>query len=693
MKLFTLFFLLIATSAVAKFEYVSPMPGSILNSPQSHIIIREGRYIDPASIDESLFLLQGTKSGTHSFRIAFSDDQKTILLYPHQPFAFNEEVTVSIKAGLAVHDVANVDPYSFQFTTNREYTSAEQEQFKQLPRILMEEEQKKWAPVTNEVAEKDPANRQLIGSFSIVKNTNPSPGSIFYDAWNGSFGSTTFDGFNIITNDGDSVFASDKVSVCFDFSLNPNGYLSVYNDNINRFDVYDSNYVLIESYAPGNGRTADPHEFTIYEDGHAFMIAAETHVVNMQVYNPSYSQNANVTMNVIQEFDQNKNVIFEWRGFDHIIPTESNQNLAFGFIDAIHTNSIELDVDGNIIASNRHLNQVNKIDRNTGAFIWRLGGVMNQFSWVNEPEPFTFEHDARVLNNGHITVWDNGNSHTPTHSSAKEYQLDLQNMSATLVWSYQPKTYTNTNAYFYAMGSNRRLANGNTLINGGWDNSSNQSNMWEVTPDKEVVWELALNNSKSLVGYRAAKYDWTPCEPVNTSKIKVKNITDHSAKVTWAEVHNAVSYDIQFRKEGKPQWKLKNNTDPKKILSNLKPAATYEYQVRTNCQNGFASDWSPNATFTTLPLRLAQPEELLLSLSAHPNPTGGMLQLDLQANGNDAVTVSVIDLSGKVVFNAVKEIFEGQQTLSFDFTALPSGIYLARVSSHSGNRTVKFVKE
>lgn len=174
--------------------------------------------------------------------------------------------------------------------------------------------------------------------------------------------------------------------------------------------------------------------------------------------------------------------------------------------------------------------------------------------------------------------------------------MNLQTMTpAAAAWSYQPKTYTNTNAYFYAMGSNRRLANGNTLIYGGWDNSSNQSNMWEVTPDKEVVWELALNNSKSLVGYRAAKYDWNPCAPVDNTKIKVKNITDHSAKVSWPEVHNAVSYDIQYRKQGKVEWKLKNITDPKKIISNLKPSTTYEYRVRTNCQNGFA-DWSPIAT-------------------------------------------------------------------------------------------------
>ncbi|HUM48432.1 MAG TPA: Ig-like domain-containing protein, partial [Chitinophagales bacterium] len=254
MKTFTLLLLLVATTAFAKLQYVSPMPGSILNSPSSHIIIRDGRYIDPASVDAAFFLLEGNKSGNHSFRVAFSDDQKTILLYPHQPFAFDEEVTVSIKAGIRVLDGAAVEPYTFHFTTHREYTPAEQEQFRQMPRILMEEEQKKWAPVSNETAEKDPADRQLLGSFTIVKNTNPSPGSVFYDAWNGSFGSTTYDGFNIITNDGDSVYASDKASVCFDFSLNPNGYLSVYNDDVNRFDVYDSNYVLIDSYAPGNGR-------------------------------------------------------------------------------------------------------------------------------------------------------------------------------------------------------------------------------------------------------------------------------------------------------------------------------------------------------------------------------------------------------------------------------------------------------
>lgn len=694
MKILTLCLLLVATSAMAKFQYVSPMPGSDLNSPASHIIIREGGYINSATLSKDHFTVSGSKSGQHSFRLVLSDDQKTILLYPQQEFGFDEEVTVSVYAGISTTEGKQVEPYTFSFFTHREYTAAEKENFRQLKSILQQEEEKKNAPYYENEPNNGPSQRDLIGSFTIVNNTDPSPGSVFYDAWNGSFfGSTQYDGYNIITPDGDSVFASGTANVCFDFSLNPNGYLSVYNSNQERFDVLDSNYTVIDSYYPGNGRTADPHEFTIYEDGHAFMVTEETHVVNMKVYNPNWSSNATVMTTTIQEFDPSKNVIFEWRAWDHVVVTESNQNLAFGYIDAIHTNSIDLDTDGNIIASHRHLNQATKIDRNTGEFIWRLGGVENDFTFINEPEPFTFQHDARRVSNGNLTVWDNGNQHVPTHSSAKEYELDEVNMTATLVWSFQPKTYSNGNAYFYAMGSARRLENGNTLIMGGWDNSSNQSNIFEVTPAGTVVWELALNNAKSLVGYRAAKFNWNPCAPVNSNKIKVKNITDHSAKVTWPAVSNAVSYDIQYRKSGSATWKLKNNTDPKKQLSNLNPNKTYEYQVRTNCLNGFTSDWSPIKTFTTLPLRIAEEKMVLLSFQVHPNPTAGLLNVEFETSIEEAITFSVYDLSGKLLHRSERETEAGFQTVSFDLSDLTPGLYIAEATTGTESKTLKFVKE
>ncbi|MEP7129212.1 MAG: Ig-like domain-containing protein [Chitinophagales bacterium] len=273
MKIFFVFFFLITTSAFAKYQYVSPMPGSTLNAPESQIIIREGSYLDPSTINAARFTLEGTKSGYHHFRVVFSDDQKTIVLYPSQPFGFDEKVTVSIIQGLKTLQGSMIDSFTFSFTTDREYTIAEQKQFTQLAKMNREERPLEslidFSNATVEKNEFNPTERQLSGSFTIVNNTNPSPGDIFYDAWNGNFGSALYDGYNIITTDGDSVYASDKASICFDFKLNPNGYLSVFNDALNRFDVLDSNYVLIDSYYPANGRAIDPHEFTMYADGHA----------------------------------------------------------------------------------------------------------------------------------------------------------------------------------------------------------------------------------------------------------------------------------------------------------------------------------------------------------------------------------------------------------------------------------------
>jgi hypothetical protein len=476
------------------------MPGSTLINPEHSIIIREGSLLNKASLTDNLFSIVGSKSGDHSFRLVLSDDQKTVLLYPLVPFAYDESVTVNINSGMLTREGKTVEPYSFNFSTHREYTPQEQKNFKDAESLL-------FAPEKNQGRAEDKKGkgadneRALNGSFTIITNNNPTPGDIFYDAWNGNFfGSTKYDGYNIITPAGDSVYSSDKLSICFDFSINPDGYLSVYNSNKGGFDILDSNYQVIDTYYPGNGRTSDPHEFTRYTDGHAFMVAEETHTVNMTQYGGS--ANATVMTTIIQEFDQSKNVIFEWRAWDHIAFTESNQSLTLSYIDLVHTNSIAIDNDGNIIFSNRHLDQVNKIDRNTGEFIWRLGGVNNQFTFINDDEKFCYQHDALLIDNGHLTLWDNGNTHPTPHSTAKEYELDLVNMTATLVWSYSPLDYNGNPVFFSATGSVQRLTNGNTLIAGGWDNSSNQSNIWEVTSAGEVVWEVAFNNSKSLVGYR-----------------------------------------------------------------------------------------------------------------------------------------------------------------------------------------------
>ncbi|MCY7408865.1 MAG: arylsulfotransferase family protein [Chitinophagales bacterium] len=556
MKILTCLMLLISSVAFAQYQFISPMPGSQMNNTERIIVIREGKQIDASTLKNNLFTIKGSKSGLHTFKMILTRDGKTINLNPDMPFAFDEEVTVTISNGIRSTEKRKWIAYSFSFKTHREYTTEEKANFITAKNDALQQELDNNGYQEAKALSSQADERDITGGYTIKVNTTPAPGQVFFDSW-GSIFPSKYDGYNIMEPNGDSVYYSPKVGAPWDWDLNPNGYLSHWTNAT--FDVLDSNYNVIDNYTPKNGYGTDVHEFTLTEDNHAWMITDNPQVVNMKVYNASYCGNATVVGIVIQEQDEDHNLLFEWHSFDHIDVTEApHENLASCYIDYMHTNSLDFDADGNILTSNRHLDQINYINKNTGEFIWRLGGDSNQFVFINDAEKFTYQHCARFLDNGNITLWDNGNYHSPSHSQAKEYEIDGVNKTATLVWHYQPLNYSGGNGYWFAMGSTQRLPNGNTFMGCGWDFSSNQSNFFEVDPAGNVVWEMALDNGKSLVSYRGWKHEWNPCAPVNEDGIKVKKITSTSAKVVWDSVSNATSYDVQYRKAKNTEWKVKN---------------------------------------------------------------------------------------------------------------------------------------
>jgi len=205
----------------------------------------------------------------------------------------------------------------------------------------------------------------------------------------------------------------------------------------------------------------------------------------MSVVVPGGNPNATVIGLVIQELDENKNVVFQWRSWDHIAITDAvHEDLTAVTVDCVHGNAIELDNDGNLMISSRHLSEITKISRTTGNIIWRLGGIHNQFTFINDPLGFSYQHHIRRIANGNITLFDNGNYHPTPFSRAVEYSLDEINKTATLVWQYR----NFPDIYGFAMGSAQRLKNGNTLISWGSANPT----MTEVTPSGEKVLEMSL---------------------------------------------------------------------------------------------------------------------------------------------------------------------------------------------------------
>ena len=129
--------------------------------------------------------------------------------------------------------------------------------------------------------------------------------------------------------------------------------------------------------------------------------------------------------------------------------------------DLDHPNSIDFDLDGQVVVSYRDLSSVVKVNRRTHAFEWVLGGTHNQFTFIDDPlGGFDSQHTARILPNGHLMVFDNGWSHSPRASRAVEYALDTAAKTATMVWQYS----ANPPIFNDFTGSAQRLANGNTAV-------------------------------------------------------------------------------------------------------------------------------------------------------------------------------------------------------------------------------------
>jgi len=689
------FLLFSLQQASAQFQFVSPMPGSKNLNIEHNIILREGNVLDASSLKESLFIIRGSKSAVHGFKMILCDDGKTINLNPTTPFAYDEDVAVTITKGLVTAEGKIIDGYSFSFNTHREYTAEEQQHFHDAKNILLQEELKRYGVSNNDDASS--GTRNVTGEFTIEVNTAPSPVDIFFDSWSENFQNSNYNSFQIITPDGDSVYGGKNLLYYQDFKVNLNGYLTVYDGDLGSYNIMDSNFHIIDKYYPANGYESDDHEFQMLPDGRAFMIADDPEVVDMTEYDPGYFPNATVVGNVIQEFDADHNLIFEWRTFDHIGITEAlHEHLNFSYIEYTHTNSIDIDTDGNIIVSHRHLDQITKIDISTGDFIWRLGGVMNEFTFINEPEPFTYQHDVRRIANGHITVWDNGNFHFPHHSAAKEYALDEINKTATLVWCYTPLAPNGTNTFFFAMGSVQRLSNGNTFIDGGWESNNTYSNMWEIDTSNQVVWQLKLTDVKSIVSYRARKFDWSPCARPSFKEMQAKNITDHSAKLKWAPVANATQqYEVQYKKHPDLIWidRMIDPTEHNKKVYGLAPDTKYDWRVQSWCDTVAAtgSHFTAIKKFTTLVQRpVLLTETKPIEISVYPNPAHDVITIGSTGNISQ---VRVLNLPGQEVMNVFIGEEDSNRLVQLSLSNLPAGNYFVEVTSDGQKEMMKMVVE
>lgn len=310
----------------------------------------------------------------------------------------------------------------------------------------------------------------------------------------------------------------------YDFKMQPNGLLSYaqfiehhsYTGGGNCYHVVmDQQMNELTTVQMKNGYVAEAHDFQILPNGHALMIGYYMTQMDLSEIVEDGYPDAKVSGGIIQELDDEGKVVFQWKSWDHYTPEEypwgSRANRQT--VSAFHLNTINLDIDGNIILATPGFSK--KINRQTGEIMWHLGSNENEFSFIGidstQAVGNVTGHAIYRLENGNFLIYDNaGRGGTNTNSEVFEFHIDEENKTAELIWTY---AYPEDIKAWHR-GNAQRLPNGNTII--GWGGASGDTipTCTEVDMDGNIIYEVYFDNPE-VESYRAVKFpmgDWKVAE-------------------------------------------------------------------------------------------------------------------------------------------------------------------------------------
>jgi Arylsulfotransferase (ASST) len=261
--------------------------------------------------------------------------------------------------------------------------------------------------------------------------------------------------------------------------------------------IMTDSYHEVARVSAAGGRQMDLHEFVLTPQGTA-LFTCYPQTVRTDLSAIGGARDAAVLESAFQEVDvRTGRLVSEWNSLDHIPPEESYLEVGDPY-DYLHMNSIALDGDGNLLVSGRETWTIYKLDRRTGAVIWRLGGKRTDFV-MGKNARFAWQHHATPIGGGAISLFDDGSDGHRTEAQSRGVVLavDERRRTSRLARSYTHPQPISTPA----MGSMQVLPNGQVVV--GWGSEPYAS---EFTDDGRLVADMRMPSG--IDSYRALRYDW-----------------------------------------------------------------------------------------------------------------------------------------------------------------------------------------
>ncbi len=473
---------------------VSPAPGTDTANPHTQI-----SFLGAPRASISSVSVTGSRSGTHAGRLLAYSQGDGASFVPSSAFQAGERVNVRalLRAGRGSHSVAFGftidDPYPTAGTPgfpNPHATAGEYQTFATLPGAEV--------PIMSVLgADHDP------GAGDILTTNGPGAGQygpLIYTPqgrliWFEHLpGGETAEDLNVQRYEGERDLTWWRGRV-LELGFGQGEDI-----------VMNSRYQTVARVPGANGLHADLHDFEIAPHDIAYITAFNP--IRCDLAPLQGASDGSIIDTAIQEIDLRTGLVrWEWHSLDHIAASESETPAATNATpwDWFHINSIDPEPDGDLLISARNTWAAYQLQAGSGTVLWRLGGTNSSFTMGPGTET-AWQHDARMLADGEVTVFDDG-SNPPIHRQSRGLRiaLDLATHAARLTASY---THPAPPLLSASQGNMQALADGNFLIDyGGVPQIS------EYSPAGALLFDAHL--PYAMISYRGFRFPWSgrPLQP------------------------------------------------------------------------------------------------------------------------------------------------------------------------------------
>jgi len=262
--------------------------------------------------------------------------------------------------------------------------------------------------------------------------------------------------------------------------------------------VMNAHYQTVATVKGGNGLAADLHDFQIAPDNTAYITVFNP--IHCDLASQDGPRSGAIVDTAVEAVDMKTGLVrWEWHALDHVAVSESETSPPDKTPwDWFHINSIDPEPDGDLLISARSTWAAYQLQGGTGKILWRLGGLKSSFH-MGPGTRTAWQHDARLLPDGDITMFDDG-SNPPEEPQSRGVRIavDTNTHQAHLVFAL---THPGVPLLAASQGNLQALEHGNSLVGyGGVPQIS------EYAPNGSLLFDAHLPLDQ--VFYRAFRFPW-----------------------------------------------------------------------------------------------------------------------------------------------------------------------------------------